>query len=376
MRLNKWRIYFCICSIVFIVLFILHSLWSFQLSKTSVTRDFAAYYVAASIVVDPSLRDEDVYDPAVMEKAAIERGLDVNPQKYLYSVPIAYLFSPLTLLSYEDAKLAFLLISLLSYFAANIIVLKIMQPTRKWLPFFAVVPWIWLPFVINQLWIQANSILLLLIALGVYFSSKKQDLPAGFMFGLAILMKVFPIILVLLIGIKNRRIFIASMATCSLFVVFPGSLTWIKALVHTSNPNYTPAALWLKNQGPFWMLAYQGMIFGLSALAVYRFRNRNFLLIAAFGIVTSLLISPVVGGYYYTLLMLCFSYLYFSKEKLPNWVKGAGLVPFLIFGLTMDNYSLNFFGLIVLWLLLALSFIVVQEGINESAQDHPLVVSH
>lgn len=372
MRLNKW-IHLCICSIAFIVLVVLHGLWSFHLAKTSITRDFAAYYAAASIVVDPALRDESVYDPAVMEKKAIERGLDVKPEKYLYSLPVAYLFSPLALLSYEHAKLAFLLISLLSYCAANLIIFNIIRPAAKWLPFFVVVPWIWLPFLINQYWIQANSVLFLLIALGAYLSVKKKDLAAGFMFGLAILMKVFPIILVMLIGIKNQRILAASIATSSLFLVFPGSLTWIEALMHTSNPNYTPTALWLRNQGPFWMLAYQGMIFGLSALAVYRHKSRNYEFIAAFGIVSLLLISPVVGGYYYTFLILGFAYL-FTKETLPIWAKCAGIVPFLIFGLTLDSFTLNFIGLLILWLLFALLF-TVQEGINESAQDHPLVVS-
>jgi hypothetical protein len=372
MKLNKWMYY--ICSIVFTVLFTLHCLWSFHIAEISKTRDFAAFYSAASIVIDPSLRDEGVYDPAVMEKAAIERGLDVKPDKYLYSLPIAYLFSPLTLLSYENAKLAFLIINLLSYFAANIIILKLMQPARKWLPFFAVIPWIWLPFLINQYWIQSNSILFLLIALGIYLSLKKKDLGAGFMFGLAILLKVFPIILVMLIGIKNWRIFIASMATCSLFLVFPGSLTWIEVLMHTNHPNFTPIALWLKNRGPFWMLTYQGIIFGLSALLVYRFKSRNYLLIAAFGVVSSLLISPVVGGYYYTLLMLCFAYLYYSKQTLPIWVKLAGVVPFLIFSLTLNNYSLNFFGLLLLWFLFAWSF-TVQEKTNESTQRNSLILS-
>jgi hypothetical protein len=347
MGIKKWALY--IYSTAFIVLVTLHFLLAFNFAKTSVTRDFAAFYCAGSIVIDSSLRDVSVYDPVAMEKAAIGLGLDVKPEKYLYSIPIAYLFSPLTLLSYDDAKLAFLIISFILYFTAIVIILKTMLPIKKWFSFFAIVPWIWLPFLINQQWIQSNSLLLLWIALGVYLAMQRKDLSAGFMFGIAILMKVFPIILVLLIGIKNWRIFAASLATASLFFVFPGSFRWIEVLMYTNHPNSSPIVHISNALGPFWRLAFQGAIFGLSAVLVYRFKRRDYLLISAFGVISSLLISPVVGAYYYTLLILCFVYLYSAREKLPIWMKLIGIISFLIFGFTNNYYTLNFIALLLLW---------------------------
>jgi hypothetical protein len=379
MNLKKWMSY--IFLTIFIFLTAVNILYAITIAKTSISRDFAAFYCAGSIVIDPSLRDEAVYNPSIMEKVAIVHGLDVRPEEYHYAVPIAYLFSPLTLLPYENAKEVFLFISLLSYFSANIIILKIMQPAGKWLPFFAIIPWMWLPFIINQYWIQTNSILLLWIALGVYLAVKKKDLLAGFLFGIAILMKVFPLILVLLIGIKNWRILVSSLATVSLFLVFPAAITWIEVLRHDNHPNYTPIARWFIDLGPFWMLAYQGILFSLSALIVYRFKSRDYLLITALGVVSSLLISPVVGGYYYTLLILCFAYLYSVKEMLPIWMKLIGLIPFVIFGFTVDNGILNIFGLFLLWFTLV--FIIyqqdaykVREEINGGIQEDFINLCH
>jgi hypothetical protein len=317
--------------------------------------DFSAFYYAAHIVLDPSVPNETLYDIDAFYALHPRYGAEEKPMPYIYSIPAAYLFSPLAILPFKEAKIVMNCISLVLYLSSVIIILYLGKAPARWFINGLAVSLAWLPFFENQHYLNTNALLLFLIALAVMAAVKERPVLSGFLLGIASLVKLFPIALALAMGLKNRRIFIACIIPFAVLIVLSGSIKWFSAMSRIK-PIYTAAFQWL---GPPYFILYVFIILGITSYILYRGRSVEHPLLVSFAIPAVFLIMPVVEYHHLTLLIFPFAYLLAKVDRLDR-----RLLAVLFFAIILVIVAYFFNALAVLSVFLfwvCLAIILIQK---------------
>jgi hypothetical protein len=174
--------------------------------------DFAAYYVAARV-----LNAQDVlYDDARMADAATIGSEKVAFPRYIYPPFFATFLRPLATLPFITASRIWFVFNLVCLWIAIGLLSRLVGLSRRWMVVLGLVALTLPPIYDTLLLGQVNLLLLLLLTLALYFTSlpeprRWQEILAGFLLGVAVLIKIYPVALGLAYLLHRRIISLISM---------------------------------------------------------------------------------------------------------------------------------------------------------------------
>jgi hypothetical protein len=361
--------------------------------------DFSNYYFGGKFLTEGNF-DFRIYFPYEFNKAISGLGCQNIFASYAPNTPfLAFLFSPFSLVPAGTAKLVFNCISI-SLFAFSIYRLFSFYKINP--KFALLIPILFLvPIKNNLLFGQVYFLLFFLFAEGWLAYEKERWKLMALFWGLAILLKVFPMLLLLfLLFRKQWKPLFYLIASCVLLfgisLIFTGVDIWFfylkEVLPKASNgeiatafvPNYQSVFMFLKELLVFdatdnpnaifncpvlfsaLILAYKIVVLGLG---FFISRKSSTLLYAvSYWVLAMILLSPY--GSTYTLILLLFPFLTVLKSEISNVKKVVFFVAlFLISNLPLsfflaNQFPFSYLRMFVLLLLFVLFLIQSRQKIN------------
>lgn len=293
------KIKFITIALMVIIIAICFSYWH---SRYASSADFPIFYNATSYFLHEHKGIANIYDIWISDEYDLPEK--TNAGKFIYSPLALVLFSPLGYLEYYTAKTVLMSINIICYALSIYIILKQLKLSERWFvyPFF--LSFIWMPFLIDVMMGQINSILLLLLILAVYSVENHKPVISGLLIGVAALFKFFPIGIAMTLGIKNWRVFISCFLIFVLsFTVVPGAIKWFSAIQSIQPSLASPAYQLLVAYKPILFWAYSALIALITALLIYKTQNYDYLKIVSFSIPAIFLAAPVIESHHLTLLI-------------------------------------------------------------------------
>lgn len=321
--------------------------------------DFSNYYFAGSFLKD-GIFDSSIYFPHSFNLAIAAQGTNEIYTSYAPHSPfLALFFSPFSLVSLETAKLLFNLLSLglFLFSLRNLVKLYPVKPI-----FIFLLPLLFfIPFRNNFLFGQVYFLLIFLLVEGFIAYKKERYWRMGFFWGVAVLLKIIPIILFGFLFFKQkwRAIFYFGLVCLSLTAIsllVSGTEVWmfyfLKVLPKSGAgeittefvQNYQSVFMFLKgmigsNERLFLTAVFA---FKLVLLVISFFVTRNEksdLKIIVFWVMASVLLSPY--GSTYTAILLVISYIYFVNRPVKNqWY----LLAFCMLIGLISNLPIHYFN--------------------------------
>jgi len=286
---------------------------SIFLSRFTIDSDFPVFYCAARTILDPSAPKISVYDIEHLGEYSIPEN--IRNGAFIYSMPAAYIFSPIALMPYYSAKALIIFFSITGYIIAIILVLRTNQATDRWFVYPLAASCLWLPFIQTMRAGQVDGIIIFLLSIAVFFATKNHPTFCGIFLSFAAFFKLFPIAIAMVLGLKNWRILTAFSMTFVASFLIPGSLEWFPAIGNIYKGGYTPIFLYLKNYSIVWFGMYAATVAGLTALIAFRSEGVDYHALVSFSIPGVLLTMPIVEYYHLTLLMYSYVFLLVSHRN-------------------------------------------------------------
>ncbi|QBZ96855.1 glycosyltransferase family 87 protein [Flavobacterium sangjuense] len=361
--------------------------------------DFSNYYFGGKFLAEGHFTS-DIYFPYEFNKAISDLGHHNIFASYAPNTPfLAFFFSPLSFIYVEAAKLFFNCISI-SLFVFSIY--RLFSHYKINLKYALLIPVLFLvPIKNNLLFGQVYFLLFFLLTEGWFSYEKKRWKSMAFFWSLAVLLKVFPVLLIVLFVFKKQwKALLYLAGSCILLfgisLLFTGTDIWIfylkEVLPKASNgeiatafvPNYQSVFMFLKELLVFdatdnqyssfnypvlfsaLMLAFKIGILGIGYFISKKTSNALFAF--SYWILAMILLSPY--GSTYTIILLIFPFLALLKSEISNVKK---IILFIVLFL-ISNLSLSFFiekafpfsypRLFLLLLLFALFLFEFQQKIN------------
>ncbi len=347
-----------------------------------VPHDFSNYYFGAEFLKLGKF-NSDIYFPHIFNQEIAAMGNKNLFVSYAPNTPfLAIFFYPFTFLSLATAKLIFNILSLGLFLYS---LRKLVKNYQIKPLFLFLIPLVFLiPFRNNFLFGQVYLLLFFLLSEGFLAYKKERFLKMGIFWGIAILLKVFPVLLFgMLLFKKKYKAIIHLGVACIILLTFSifinGFEVWDfyfnTVLAKSGNgeiagefvQNYQSMFMFLKFLFPENTLAFSLLLlfFKLFLLVISYFvsiKESSLLKVFSFWIFTSILLSPY--GSTYTNLLLLFSFLYFLKEG--KFDTKNTLILLLFIGITFlpISYFSKFelpFSFPRLILMLLLFFMIIKE---------------
>lgn len=346
------------------VILLFLAIFSLVLSHFTFDSDFPLYYYAARTIIDPNSPNESIYLLDTFNRFSLPEH--VNPPAFIYSMGAAYLLAPLAFMPYYLAKAMMILLNVVTYVGALFIIARLNGASGRSLFYPVVLSCLWLPFLQNLRAGQVNALMLVMVAIAVFWAINKKPVLCGIFIGIASLFKLFPFVIAMVLGLKNWRIVVA----CALFfcstLLLPGSLAWFDALGDIYKI-YTPFFPKLTNYGMNWYLIYVLIIAGTTAFIAYRCKGENNAILISFAIPAGLLIMPIIHYYHLTLLIFTYIYIITSENRTNRLLITANILSALLISLSFFftpvssrfvvrpylSYTFLMIGLFLTWVSLA-----------------------
>ena len=361
--------------------------------------DFANYYFGGKFLAEGSF-SSDTYFPYEFNKAVLDSGHSGIFVSYAPNTPfLAVFFLLFSVFSLAAAKLIFNCISVgLLIFS----LCRLFQHYKIELKYLLLIPILFLvPIKNNLLFGQVYFLLFFLLSEGWLAYEKKQWKSMAFFWSLAILLKVFPALLILFLVFKKQwksLIYLAlgSLLLFGISLFFTGIDIWFfylkEVLPKASNgeiatafvDNYQSVFMFLKRifvyeavenpnalfNAPIWFSAVMvAFKIGLVSLGYFITRkSNNNLQILSFWILAMILLSPY--GSTYTFILLFFPFLALLKSDVSNVKKVVFCtILFIINNLALSlfiemDFPFSYLRLLFLLLLFSLFLIPFWKEIN------------
>jgi len=314
---------FGIVVLMFAVSIFVSALLSYKIYNT----DFPVYYFVASTILDPHASNEDVYlyPEDTENKYAIPERKDVR-DRFLYSVLAAYLLAPLGWFPYYTAKAVMIFVNIAAYLCAVVVILRLGNVSDRWVVWGAGISCLWLPFLSTLMGGQINGLILLLIAVAVLAATRGYPYLCGALFAIASLFKLFPLAIVMVLGLRNRRILVGFAVLFGASFLIPGATEWISRIINFLKEDVKiPAYALLETMHPLLVLIIPILIAVMTALVTVLSKDTDYPMLASFAIPAAFLSMPRLG--YYHLTALVFSYCYmFTLKDFRTWHLGGFLL--------------------------------------------------
>lgn len=338
------------------------SVW---LARFTVGSDFPVFYNAAGKIINQTTSNTAIYNIDIVNKHMPEQ---VQMNAFIYSMPLAYILSPLALMPYYTAKSLLILVSIICYFFAIAMILHLNRATDRWFFYPLLLSSLWLPFIQDLRSAQVNCIILLLVSIASIFATKERACLCGSLLSLAALIKLFPLAIAMVLGLKNWRIFVSFAFFFAASFLIPGSAGWYTAIGNIHQADLMPLYLFTSQSGIAWFGLYVIFVAGLTALIAYRTISTDYPLLISFTIPAVFLTMPILEYYHLTLLMFSYIYLLTSKYKNNRLLIISVIISFAMISIAFfySRASIEFvvnpflskalvtIGLVSLWGVLAL----------------------
>lgn len=289
---------------------------SMLFSYKTYNTDFPLYYFVASTILDPQASNEDVYrypEDRENKYSIPEKTQEKNP--YIYSVPAAYFLTPLAWMPYYAAKTTMIFLNMIAYLFSVATVLKLSNASGRQITWGTAISCLWLPFLHTLIFAQINALILLLVVLAVLAVTRGYPYLCGALFAVASLLKLFPLAVALILGVRNWRVLVGFSIVFGASFLVPGSTKWISTMLSFMNEEVrVPAYLWLKGINPDLVFLIPVLIGAVTALIALLAKDDDYPLLASFAIPATFLAMPRLGYYHFTLLALTYAYLFASKQ--------------------------------------------------------------
>lgn len=331
------------------------------LSRYYAGTDFPYTYYAANTILDPNTKNEAIYTLNIYNKYGIPEEEIGNQNSIRYSILAVCLLAPLAFLPYYAAKSVMIFLDIAAYITGVAIILRMTKNSGRYFLYPLALSCLWIPFLNSIVHVQVNGLLLLLIATAILAVDNDRPFFSGVLLAIASLFKLFPIMIAILLGIRNWRVVTGCIAAIIISFFIPGSLQWL-SLLSTVNPAdvptefYTAAYLWLGSYSLLLFAFYSGCIGIITAIVAYYSRNSDYLLVTSFGILAAFIMMPLVEYHHLTLLILPYIYLFISRD-IQSWLtKGFLISSAIIFCSSMSGPSevIKYSMLFLFWAFLAL----------------------
>lgn len=338
------------------------SIW---LARFTIGSDFPVFYNAASKIIDPTISNSAIYNVDIVNKYMPEQ-LRLNA--FIYSMPVAYILSPLALLPYYTAKSLMIFISIICYLFAIVIILRLNRATDRWFLYPLLLSCLWLPFIHDLRSTQVNCIIFLLVSIASLFATKERAYLCGSLLSFAALFKLFPLAIAMVLGLKNWRIFASFAFVFAASFLIPRSTGWYTAIGNIYQADLMPLYLFTSKFSIVWFGLYVIFVSGLTALIAYRTIITDYPLLISFAIPAVFLTMPILEYYHLTLLIFSYVYLLTSKYKNDRLLIISVIISFVMISVAFfySRASIHFIespflskslvtiGLVSLWGVLAL----------------------
>src|SRR3990172_3666766 len=316
---------FGIVVLAFAVSIFVSALLSYKIYNS----DFPVYYFVASTILDPQASPGDVYRyPEDTEnKYSIPERKDVR-ERFLYSMLAAYLMAPLGWLPYYTAKAVMIFVNIAAYLCAVVVIFKLGNVSDRWVIWGAGISCVWLPFLSTLMGGQINALILLLIAVATLAATRGQPYLCGALFALAALFKLFPLAIVLVLGLRNRRILVGFAVLFGASFLIPGATEWISRIIDFLKEKEEvqfPVYVWLKTMHPLLIVTIPILIVSMTALVTVLSKDTDYPMLASFAIPAAFLSMPRLGYYHFTVLVFLYFFL-FSLKKFKTFPLGGFLL--------------------------------------------------
>lgn len=324
--------------IVLVILFHIHQ--SMEWASSTAEPDFSAFYYAAKVVLDPQVPITEVYNPNPPSQLAQKYGINQPVKPYIYSIVVAYILTPLTMFSYQTAKVVWNLLNIALYLVAIMIPIRLGRASGVYFYLLIILGLIFAPFLRNQYWMQTSVFVFFLVSWAVYLMTKGRIYISGIILGMATLIKIYPIAVAMVLLFKNWRITLTTLTVILVSFLIPGSLNWMKAIPNVGK-YYSEGYILL---GPNLFIAFVTLVILTTALMAYRFRDLDYPALASLAIPAGIIILPVIEYHFLTVLMFPMLYILPLHKDDLLWLKIAILVS-----ITIISMWLKFPGTLVLW---------------------------
>ena len=317
--------------------------------------DFANYYFGGHFLTQGKF-SEWIYFPYEFNKAITTLGYQHIFTSYAPNTPfLALAFSPLSFLPIDVAKILFNVISILLFILSLKRLGNFYNINQKW---FLLLPVLFFVPIKNELLFgQVYFLLFSLIAESWLAYEKGKSVRTGIFLALAIMLKIFPALLLLVFVFKKQfRALAATIISCLVLllisVLFCGTSIWIffieTILTKASNgeiaeafvPNYQSVFMFLKHllifdrmqnfDSPFnapvlfsaLVLAFKIMLVVIGFYVTHKAIHS--LYVVSYWLFAMVLISPY--GSTYTYLLLIFPIFALVKSPFPDMIKVISLI--------------------------------------------------
>ncbi|MBL7885530.1 MAG: DUF2029 domain-containing protein [Flavobacterium sp.] len=351
--------------------------------------DFSNYYFGGQFLVERTF-NSDTYFPYLFNKQIADLGYSGIFANYAPNTPfLALFFAPFSILSVATAKLVFNIISVL-LFVLSIYRLsqfyKIKTVSIVFVPLLFFVP------IKNELLFgQVYFVLFFFLTEFWIAYQKEQFLKSAFFLGLAILLKVFPVVLLMIFLFKKEfKPLVYTFAFCLLFFGISALLTgfdvwlfWLNSVLPKASngeiasayvDNYQSVFMFLKrlfiydnveNPHPFFHddSLFLSIVFtfkiAIVLLGYFITNNKsNALIVFCYWVLATILLSPY--GSTYTFILLIFPFLAIVKSEISAVKKGMYFfILFAINNLPLSIFIDKSFPISYLRLFLLIAFAIV-----------------
>lgn len=341
---------------------------SANLSLKTYNTDFPMYYSAASTILDPEASPQDVYDAGAQNKYAIPERKEVETP-YVYSLLVAFLFTPLAWMPYYTAKAVMIFLNIMAYLIAVAIILRVGNVSDRWIARGVAISILWLPFIHTLLYGQVNALITVLVALAVLAVTRGHPYLCGIFIAFAALFKFFPLAIALVLGLRDRRIFVGCAVVFLATFLIPGSTKWISTIWNFLNEDRrTLTYIWVKAVSvvnPVLFFVYPAVIGVVTAFLAAMAKDDDYPLLTAYAITAVFLVMPRMGYYHLTLLVLAYAHL-FSLKECRNWL----FTGFLLLSAVVLGFPRRGAGLITPPIYIALFSLWVVVGVLISTRSY------
>lgn len=345
--------------------------------------DFSNYYFGAKFLSEGHFTSE-IYFPHIFNQEIAALGYKNIFVSYAPNTPfLALFFYSFSFLSLTSAKVVFNILSLglFLYSLRNLVNTYQIKSI-----FLFLIPLVFLVSLRNNFLFGQLYLLLFFILTEGFLAYKKESfLKMSLFWGLAILLKIFPILLFGMLLFKKKFKAIAYLGSAciillSFSILISGFDIWnfyFKTVLPKSGngeiagefvQNYQSMFMFLKCAFPTNIATFSTLLFlfKLIILVLSYFITKNEssqLKVFSFWIFTSVLLSPY--GSTYTNLLLIFPLLFFARKSNFNFKNITIVMLFFLISSVPVSYFLKFnipFSFPRLWLFLALFFILIKEN--------------
>lgn len=267
------------------------ALWfvSLYVARYTTCTDFPVFYAAAKSIIGENGTTHSLYDPDLTMKYRIPEPLSGG--RFIYSKSVAYLLLPLGFLPYYPAKATMIFANILAYLWGLGLVLKILGAHGRWFVYPLGLAILFTPFLQSIRFAQTNGFVLFLIAASAWLATKQKNYLSGFLLAGAMLFKLFPAVILLLVGLRNRFICLSATLVFCLNFLIPDSLDWFGA-IPAIQAHFT-SVLWggLTAFGLEYALAYFSLVLLCSGYLISR--NDDMLFQYSYAITCMFMVLPV-----------------------------------------------------------------------------------